>query len=410
MTPRTRRRLFDGLRIAVCGAALWLVIRGVSLDDHVSLKAEADQSVGDGELVGVVISDADPLIFRLTTGHEQRVPHADIAVDDHGQLQISYGLKTALRNSSKALLLLAVLLHFPVTFLQGIRLQWLLGVQGIRIRYWECIKLSFAGNFLNFATPLGSNAGDVFKAYFVTAHTQHKTEAVTTIALDRALGLGTLITCVMLITTFSGSNSRLAEFRPYALTFFCIGVAGVFAYLSPTFRKHLIPKRWLSRLPMFAHLQRIDKTACTLAGHKPVLAVSVLTTVVLQVLAVGAYFTVAAALTLDAHFGNIVEYYAYFYTGAVIQALPGPPQGLGTVELAYLFFFAPFGTPSQIVCVAFLVRVVVLVCALPGLLVTITGSYKPRQNAMVEDTASPSQATPTEPRPLARADNRADVS
>ncbi len=400
MTPRTRKTLFNVLRIAVCGGALWLVIRGVTLNDHVSLTAEGD------ELVGVVISDADPLVIRLTNGRERRVPHTDIAVDDRGELQISYGLKAALRNSNQALLLLAILIHFPVAFLQGIRLQWLLGVQGIRIRYWECIKLSFAGNFLNFATPLGSNAGDVFKAYFVTAHTEHKTEAVTTIALDRAIGLGTLIACVALITTFSADTSRLAEFRPYALTFFCIGVACVLGYLSPTIRKYFIPKRWLSRLPMFAHLQRIDKTACTLARRKPVIVASVLTTVVLQALAVGAYFTVAVALALDAHFGNVVEYYAYFYTGSVIQALPGPPQGLGTVELAYRFFFAPFGSPSQIVCVAFLVRVVVLVCALPGLLVTITGSYKPRQSALVDDTSPTSQTTPTEPRSLACADNR----
>ena len=107
---------------------------------------------------------------------------------------------------------------------------------------------------------------------------------------------------------------------------------------------------------------------------------AVFVTVVLQVMAMTAYFFVAAALRLDTQLGNMLEYYAYFYTGTVIQALPGPPQGLGTVELAYRYFFAPFGSVSQIVCMAFMIRLMVLTCALPGLLVTLTGSYKPRES------------------------------
>lgn len=261
------------------------------------------------------------------------------------------------------------------------------------------MKLSFAGNFLNFATPLGSNAGDVFKAYFVTTHTtRHKTEAATTIALDRAIGLGTLIACVAAITTFSASDSRLAEFRPYMLAVFGVGVAGVLAYLSPILRRHLIPWGWLSRLPMYEHLQRMDQAVRTLVSHKTIVVAAVLMTVVLQVMAIGAYFTVAVAMALDAHAGNVLEYYAYFYTGAVIQALPGPPQGLGTVELAYRYFLAPFGSPSQIVCVAFAVRVMVLACALPGLLVTVTGSYKPREPTLIDDAGGPSQPDPTDPK------------
>jgi uncharacterized membrane protein YbhN (UPF0104 family) len=110
-------------------------------------------------------------------------------------------------------------------------------------------------------------------------------------------------------------------------------------------------------------------------------------------MALAAYFVVAIALALDAHAGNVLEYFAYFYTGTVVQALPGPPQGLGTVELTYRYFFAAFGSPSQIVCMAFAIRVVVLVCALPGLLVTLTGSYRPKEasafDIALEDSTSP---------------------
>ncbi len=390
MTPRVKKRLFDAIRIAICGVALWIVIRGVTFDDHIALEA-------GGELVGAVTDGQDPVVIRLPHGQVREVPWADIAVDEQGQPRISYGLKTAWSNSTKTLLLLAVLLHLPVGLFQGIRLQWLLRAQNIHIGYWECVKFSFAGNFLNFATPLGSNAGDVFKAYFVTTHTDHKTEAVTTIALDRAIGLGTLIVCVAAITAFSASDSHLATFRPYVLTMVGIGLVCVFAYYSATLRKYLIPRRLLARLPMFEQLQRIDNAAQALATCKRIVAASVLVTLVLQVLAIGAYFTIAVALALDAHAGNVLEYYAYFYTGAVVQALPGPPQGLGTVELVYRYFLAPFGSPSQIVCVAFLARLVVLTCSLPGLLVTMTGSYRPRK-AGWEDMRAPSPSHAADPK------------
>jgi uncharacterized membrane protein YbhN (UPF0104 family) len=251
--------------------------------------------------------------------------------------------------------------------------------------YGECVKFTFAGNFLNFVTPLGSHAGDVFKAFFVSKHTKRKTEAVTTIALDRAIGLGTLIVSVAVISTISTAGGRLAEFRPYVLTVFGIGVVGLLVYFSKTLRKYCFLGNWLARLPIAQQLLRIDQAAHALATHKRVLVGAVLATVALQILAVGAYFTVAVGLAMDAHIGNMLEYFAYFYTGAVIQALPGPPQGLGTVELAYRYFLSSFGNASQIICVAFLIRIVVLVCSLPGLIITLTGSYRPRNSIRLAD-------------------------
>jgi uncharacterized membrane protein YbhN (UPF0104 family) len=278
-------------------------------------------------------------------------------------------------------LLLAVLVHFPVVFPLALRFRWLLAAQDITVGYWECVKLSFAGNFLNFATPFGSNAGDVFKAYFASLHTEQKTEAVTTVILDRFIGLGSLLFVVAAITTFSPTGGRLAVLRPYMLGMIGIGAVVAFIYLSPVLRRRWGAGRWLSRLPMVHHLKRVDKAARTLVGRRGTLVSAVLLTIGLQAMALAAYFIVAIALDLDAHAGNMLEYFAYFYTGTVVQALPGPPQGLGTVELTYRYFFAAFGSPSQIVCMALAIRVVVLICALPGLLVTLTGSYRPKEAA-----------------------------
>ena len=68
------------------------------------------------------------------------------------------------------------------------RFVWLLRAQGIYIGYWEGIKLTYAGNFFNFVM-VGTTGGDLFKAFYVAQHTRYKLEAVTTIFLDRVVGL-----------------------------------------------------------------------------------------------------------------------------------------------------------------------------------------------------------------------------
>ncbi len=372
MTSWKKKRLFDVLRVAVCVAALWIVARGVTFRDQVTL---VDGTVLSGE----VIRDADPVELLLVDSETRNVSRADIATDEDGAAKIVYGLKTAWRNSNKSLLLLAVLIHFPVVFPQALRFRWLLAAQSISLGYWECVKLSFAGNFLNFATPFGSHAGDVFKAYFASLHTEHKTEAVTTVLLDRFIGLGSLLLVVAAITAFSPAQSRLSLLRPYMFGMIGIGIVVAFAYLSPALRRRWVNTKWVSRLPMLHQIKRVDKAARTLIGRTGTLVAAVMITIGLQALALSAYFVVAIALDLDAHAGNVLEYFAYFYTGVVVQTLPGPPQGLGTVELAYRYFFAAYGSPSQIVCMAFAIRVVSLVCALPGLLVTLTGAYRPKE-------------------------------
>lgn len=393
MAGASKKHVSNIVRFVVCAAALWFVLRGVTSNDRVVLR-------DGGTILSGTVTEADGGVrIDMPDGRERFVKTDEIARDDQGKIRIEYGLKTAWRNSRGVYLLIATLVLFPVTFLQGIRLQWLLRAQKIHVPYWECLKLSFAGNFLNFATPLGSNAGDVFKAVVVTAHTDQKTEAATTIALDRAIGLGTLLVCVGAITTFYTAEGRLAELRPYVLTFLGVGVAIVLAYLSPVLRpliRMLVPKAWVesaAESSVMGHVRRIDRAGRDLARQKTIVMGAVGFTVLLQATALTAYFLVAVALQLDAHLGNMLEYYAYFYTGTVVQALPGPPQGLGTVELAYRYFFAVFGSPSQIVCMAFMIRVMTLVCALPGLLVTLTGSYKPRTTPLRAVPAGASNAS-----------------
>ena len=382
--PR-RKYLLDAIRIAICVAALWYVIRGVTIRDRITL-------VSGQVLEGIVQTEGDPVAIVAAGGKTSTIPLREIAANPaDGSPLISYGLLGAWKRSDKRLLILAAAMYFPIVLPLAQRFRILLRAQGIELTFGESLRLTFAGNFLNFTTPLGSNAGDVFKAYFASLHTTRKTEAVTTVVLDRVIGLGTLVVVAAAITVFAPSTSRLAELRPYMLFLFVAGIVGAGLYLSPFARFIPIPEG-IRHLAFVQQIARMDQAVRILARSRWTLIAAVLLTVLLQVLALSSYFVAAVALDMTATMALVPEYFAYFYMGAIIQALPGPPQGLGTVELAYRHFFSAYGSASQIICLAFAIRVIALICSLPGLLVTLTGAYKPT-GAMADNSASANPRT-----------------
>ncbi len=406
MPASAKKTILHIVRIAICVAAIGFVARGVTWSDRVELLDGSD-------LVGMADSVGDEIRVTPSVGDERTLNRAEIATDADGSPRITYGVRSTWTRTHKPLLLAAVLVQLPVVLPLAARFRVLLRVQSIKLSLGECLKMAFAGNFLNFATPLGSNAGDVFKAYFVSLHTpDRKTEAVATVVLDRAIGLGTLIAIATLITYMSPNDSVIASLRPYMLTMLGIGVAIVLVYVSPWGQGVIAGMERRTKHPVLLQLHRLDRAARTLLAHKPTIVVAILLTILLQLQALTGYFLVALALSFDAGLAQVGEFFASFYVGAVVQALPGPPQGLGTVELAYRYFFAAFAGPSQIVCMALMIRLINLLCAMPGLWVTMTGSYRPAsldevdgvpstQDAAFEDMSALGADMPPDPKAVA---------
>ncbi len=380
MKARIKKWVWGIVRFGVCAGALWYVLSGVTINDTLfladgtSVKGEV---VIDGQEARVLLNDEVGWRFALD----------QVARDDDGHLRIEYGLRHAWREGRKGYFFLALLVFLPAPTLQGVRFWWLLRAQQIQLSPWEAIKITFAGNFLNFAAPIGATAGDVFKAYYASLHTERKTEAVTTVFLDRAVGLAGLVTTVAIISNLAPAGSRLAPFAHYTLAMLAALVVGSLAYLSPAVRRVVPVRALLAKLPASGHLLRIDDAALSLGRRKGIVLGGLVLTMVLQAIAAVALFTLGIGLGMRAEPSLLHEYYAYFCTGSVVQALPGPPQGLGTVELCYSFFFADYGSPAQIVCLALGIRVVALTASLPGLFAVLTGAYKPKELARFREAA-----------------------
>jgi hypothetical protein len=139
------------------------------------------------------------------------------------------------------------------------------------------------------------------------------------------------------------------------------------------------------KLPGGDQLLRIGRATVAMRHHKPLVGMSLLITIALQLLVVWSAFLMARAIGLK---GSPELYFICVPIGFLIQAVPiTPPQAFGVLEYAYIQFFARGGlrdanSESAAVAFALAVRLIQLVWALPGILVPLLGAHMPRKDVL----------------------------
>ncbi|HBP19073.1 MAG TPA: hypothetical protein DEA08_14965 [Planctomycetes bacterium] len=77
--------------------------------------------------------------------------------------------------------------------MSGVRWQFLLRAEGIRVGLWTAVKLTWIGHFWNMVIP-GAVSGDAVKMYYIgQVAPERREEAWTTVLADRAIGLCALV-------------------------------------------------------------------------------------------------------------------------------------------------------------------------------------------------------------------------
>jgi glycosyltransferase 2 family protein len=361
--------LFSIVRLVVCVLALTWVLSSVTYSDYITIDGQPASKVvveRDGQLT---VENADGLETSVACAN------GDCTTDD----RIVRGLRSTWDVADKSMLLLCLLVFAPVPILQSWRLMIMLKAQEIRMTFWESLKVSFAGNFLNFVTALGSTGGDVFKMYYASLHTDRKTEAAITVILERVVGLFGLVMVVLAVMVLRKGDSHLSMFV-YGLSAVAVGSAALGLILfSDRVRALIRPHHILARLPFSDHLQRAEAATRRLAHHKALVLSALLASCLLHVISISAFTLAAIALGMNDSPSAIIDYYAYFPSGMVIAAIPISFQGLGTMEAFFKsVLLGTHGNLSQILCLAMMIRLIALLWSLPGFVVTMTGSYRPR--------------------------------
>lgn len=371
MTRGMRKWLVTLLRLIVCAAALAWVLHSLTFYDYVELP--------DGSRCRLVSTEPDRLTVQDSDGAQRVVDCASGDCEHDTSMRMQYGLRTTWRRADTGGLLICLAIFAPVTLIQSLRFQWMLRAQEIDVTFWESAKLCYAGNFLNFLAGLGTTGGDVFKMYYASLHTERKTEAVTTVVLDRVVGLFGMMLLVAVVIVVRQGDSKIAMLG-YGVGAIVIlsGLAG-FVLFSRRLRALIRPHRWIDRLPFSGQLRRAESATRRLMDHKRLVVGAFLCTFALQAIAITSFVYAALALGMRSDGAAIWDYYAYLAGGMVVAAIPVSFQGLGTME-AFLkhALLNSHGALPAILCLAMTVRIIGLVWSLPGAIVMLTGSYRPR--------------------------------
>jgi uncharacterized membrane protein YbhN (UPF0104 family) len=127
--------------------------------------------------------------------------------------------------------------------------------------------------------------------------------------------------------------------------------------------------RLLGRLPLGDHLQRLYEAASAGRRGWPVLLASVGLTIMLQAGSMASFSVAAVALGMKPVWQL---YFVCLPAALVVAAIPIVPMGAGTLEAAMIFLLAErAGSVSQVVGLAFAMRMIGLIWALPGGLVPL---------------------------------------
>lgn len=238
--------------------------------------------------------------------------------------------------------------------LLGCMARWkaILDAQDMKLGWQRVNTIFFIGLFFN-SFMIGPTGGDLIKAYYTARETNHKkTEAVTTIFIDRIIGLlvMALIVCTMILVRwdfFMAHNVTRVFAWPSLIVCLILLGGSVVAFSVHLFEVFPWLKRW-------NHIAAIGKIMDTLeraynafyvCRRNPRLLLGlVLYCLAIQLLFIGVGALVGRALGLDL---PLLAYLTFFPLVALISGIPITPGGIGIREGASVKLWSVMGVPDE---------------------------------------------------------------
>lgn len=294
-----------------------------------------------------------------------------------------------------ALALAATLVAHLISFW---RWRSLVNALGVPMTLVEATRLGFLGSTLNMVS-VGSVGGDVFKAIAAARRTRHKrAEVVTSVLVDRAVGLLGLV----MVTTLSLSLAKelsdtMKWIRGVAFIMSAVGLAFLVLVMLAG---HWLPVKWLERIPGVGRVLHRIAHACLIFHGKPYLVCLMLVSSLL----VHSFLTTACWLISNALYAadpntipSLAQHFQAIPPAMAAATLPLTPGGVGIQEVLIQSFFLELpGISNEFsgLVVATMYRAVLIVVAILGGVVYITGQE--RQWVATDEPSSATNPSATE--------------
>ncbi len=236
---------------------------------------------------------------------------------------------------------LAQVLVLGILLFTSLRWYLILREQGIHYRFREIFELGTIGFFFNQFVP-GSVGGDLMKAYYIAVENpRHRTAGVTTVFLDRVVGLLVLVAIGGIAILFNrqiiGRDPDLQKLAVFIVAVLLLVLVGSLVFFNDRIRARPGVQALLKRLPFRAILNQIQ-AAVYIYKHRPRIIVQ---TILLSVLIQGSVVlvTICFYLSLGGTGPGLGTFFFVVPVVYLVMAVPLSPGGLGVGELASQILF-----------------------------------------------------------------------
>ncbi|MGA2174788.1 MAG: lysylphosphatidylglycerol synthase transmembrane domain-containing protein [Verrucomicrobiota bacterium] len=232
-------------------------------------------------------------------------------------------------------------------FIGVVRWRIVLEAQGLHLPLGRATRISFVAQFFN-SFLLGSTGGDLIKAYAAAQETHHKkTEAVTTVFVDRLVGLWAMLLFAGLMMPPNFSLLRVSPDLAVPALFILAMLAALSVVLGLAFwggvsKRFPRARHQLRRLPKGDLLERALDSCRQFGKQRTFLLKTVAISLFLNVLWVAQVLTLGAGL--DLHI-SLMALFVIVPVIFCISALPITPNGLGVRENLFVLMLAVIAVP-----------------------------------------------------------------
>ncbi len=221
------------------------------------------------------------------------------------------------------------------TVLLGVfRWRMALRVHGLELSLSRTLEISLVAHFFN-SFMLGSTGGDLMKAYYAARETHHKkAEAVTTVVVDRLIGLWSMLLFAGLLMlpnlALLVGHDVMGATAGVILAMLCgCSVVALLAFWGGLSRRWSGARNLLRKLPKGEWLERMLESCREFGRARGFLVKALALSMLLNTVCVAQFLTVADGL------GLVVKPVIMFMIVPMIiciAALPITPSGLGVRE------------------------------------------------------------------------------
>ncbi len=242
----------------------------------------------------------------------------------------------------------AILLTVVGTLLSFLRWYYLVKAQGLPFTIFDALRLGLIGTFFNFLIP-GAVGGDLVKAALIAREQSQRLIAVSTIVVDRVVGLLGLLVLTGLIAIFWWGSIRESE-PLVALARWNLGLLGLALAALAVFLLWRWPLGDLAsrtrRIPKLGPpLAALVDAAASFQQTKGAVVAALLLSVVIQALFVGSL--ILGGLSLWPDVPPLASYLVAIPFGLLSTGIPLTPGGLGVAEVTLEALFSFIGAPAS---------------------------------------------------------------